>query len=219
MPTPQRTAVHVLWKSPLPSNPGMTTASRGAIGRDARKKAPARSPIRSRADAVSRRERNLERRSKNASIILDRTGCGRARDRKILRGTHGRRVEPVPSLMRGHGAGRPASSGTGRCGSRRGVSGLPPPSRRPNFGSEAPQRECGLLASACLWGRPVRPPAWGHGPHRPGRAPPVGVQDVAKPMSPSPPLSSLSRSRSWCPFMVRTWTSWLSGLSRAGRPP
>lgn len=86
MPTPQRTAVHVLWKSPHPSNPGMTTASRGAIGRDARKKAPARSPIRSRADAVSRRERNLERRSKNASIILGRTGCGRARDRKILRG-------------------------------------------------------------------------------------------------------------------------------------
>ena len=68
-------------------------------------------------------------------------------------------------------------------------------------------------------GSPARPPAWVRGPRRPGRAPPVGVQDVAKPMSPSPPLSSLSRSRSWCPFMVRTWISWLSGLSRAGRPP
>ena len=219
MPTPQRTAVHVLWKSPHPSNPGMTTASRGAIGRDARKKAPARSPIRSRADAVSRRERNLERRSKNASIILDRTGCGRARDRKILRG-HPRKTGRTRSVT--HERPWCWSSSVVRHGTLRfqaGRVGTAPPSRRPNFGSEAPQRECGLLASACLWGRPVRPPAWGHGPRRPGRAPPVGVQDVAKPMSPSPPLSSLSRSRSWCPFMVRTWTSWLSGLSRAGRPP
>lgn len=97
--------------------------------------------------------------------------------------------------------GRPAPSGTRRCGSRRGVSGL---TLSPRPVSE---------------GRPARPPAWVRRPRRLSRAPPVGVQDVAKPMSPSPPLSSLSRSRSWCPFMVRTWISWLSGLSRAGRPP
>ena len=137
------------------------------------------------------------------------------RFQNIAAAIYGRRVGPVPSLMRGHAA---VQHGTLRFQTGRVGTDLPPRAgqasgARPRSGSVdfSPRPVSG--------GRPARPPAWVRGPRRLGRAPPVGVQDVAKPMSPSPPLSSLSRSRSWCPFMVRTWISWLSGLSRAGSPP